>query len=466
MTCLFRTVAAVFLAALWGAPAFAEEFPPLTSVQQFKHIVIIVQENRTPDNLFHGLDQALPGADIANSGLDSFGEDVPLLPIPLANTYDLGHSHENFLRMYDNGRMDGADIVQCEPEPGTSCPAASQYRYVTPSDVRPYFDIAVNYGFANRMFQSNQGPSFPAHQFLLAGTSAPSPDSPDFAAENPKGTKGGSHDAKTGCVAPPQETVALIGPGGQETKHIYPCFEHRTLTDLLDAASVSWRYYTPTEGSIWTAPDAIRHMCVPTGNPPVCRGPDWQGRGGKIVLRPPEILENIKFKALRSVSWVIPSDKYSDHAKYNDGSGPSWVASIVNAVGKSRYWRDTVVLVTWDDWGGWYDHVRPPFDSTYGYYENGFRVPLLVVSPYTRKGYVSNVTHNTGSLLKFVETVFGLPLVPPGTFADSRADDLTDFFDFTQPPRRFVPIAAPKSADFFLHDTRPLAGPDNDGDDD
>jgi phospholipase C len=245
-------------------------------------------------------------------------------------------------------------------------------------------------------------------------------------------------------VAPPKETVALVGPDGQEKEKIYPCFEHRTLTDLIDAKhGLTWRYYTPSVGSIWTAPDAIRHMCVPTGSPLTCNGSDWHGKGSNIMLRPAQILEDIQDGALRSVSWVIPSGKESDHARSNDGSGPSWVASVVNAVGQSKYWQDTAILITWDDWGGWYDHVPPPIDKTYGYYENGFRVPLLVVSPYTPKGYVSNKTHDTGSILKFIETVFGLPLIPPGTYADSRADDLMDFFDFVRPARKFVTIRAP-----------------------
>jgi phospholipase C len=203
-------------------------------------------------------------------------------------------------------------------------------------------------------------------------------------------------------------------------------------------------------------------MCVPTGsNPPQCDGPDWVGQR-KIRLNPADILKDVRAHTLPSVSWVIPTGKESDHAFFNDGSGPSWVASVVNAIGSSEYWQDTAILIVWDDWGGWYDHVAPPIDPTYGYYENGFRVPLLVVSPYTPAGYVSNKTHNFGSILKFVETVFGLPLIPPGTYVDSRADDLTDFFDFTRPSRHFVSIHARFGPDFFLHDTRPVTDPDDD----
>jgi phospholipase C len=104
--------------------------------------------------------------------------------------------------------------------------------------------------------------------------------------------------------------------------------------------------------------------------------------------------------------------------------------------------------------------VPPPIDAKFGYYENGFRVPLLVVSAYTPAGYVSQQTHTFGSILKFIETSLGLPLIPPGTFVDARSDDLSDFFNFTLPPRPFVTVPAPLGPDFFLHDKRPLVGPD------
>jgi phospholipase C len=121
-----------------------------------------------------------------------------------------------------------------------------------------------------------------------------------------------------------------------------------------------------------------------------------------------------------------------------------------------------VVLVTWDDWGGWYDHVKPPIDPIYGYYEGGFRVPLLVVSAYTRKGYVSQKKHDFGSMLRFVETVFDLGLIPPGNFADSRADNLSDFFDFSSPARPFTPIHQPLPESHFRDPKRRMTPPDDD----
>jgi phospholipase C len=308
------------------------------------------------------------------------------------------------------------------------------------------------------MFQSNQGPSFPAHQFLFGGTSQPEAYSPLFAADN---TYYG-----TGCIAPSTAYVDLVDPSGSTNNKMYPCFEHETLADLLDAPPrntahpISWRYYTVGAQSIWTAPDAIGHLCEPAGSPPSCTDPHWTN--GDITFWPPQILSDIQQRALKTVSWVIPTGQDSDHPGGNDGGGPSWVASIVNAIGTSPYWKDTAILIVWDDWGGWYDHVKPPIDPIYGYYERGFRVPFLVVSPFTPKGYISQKTHDFGSILRFVETVFDLGKIPPGNFADAKADDLSDFFDFTKPPRAFTRIAQPIPSSHFRNAARQMTPPDND----
>jgi phospholipase C len=447
------------LAWLLTNPYSSSAARPTTQIIQ--HVVIVAQENRTPDNLFGAFRAQLPGADLATSGVTSTGKVVPLTPIRLGDTYGLDHSHASFVLMYDGGRMDGADLIPCNStKPSGGCPPFPQFRYVKASDVMPYLKIAQLYSFANRMFQTNQGPSFPAHQFLLAGTSQLTPTSARFAAENMLNPKEGA-----GCAAPVDQRVAVIEPDGLERGYVFPCFEHQTLPDLLSRHSppISWRYYAPDaiNLSIWTAPNAIRHICRPShGN---CEGPSWTN--GSIVMRPPRVLSDIADGHLRAVSWVIPDDRYSDHPGVNqNGSGPSWVAAIVNAIGRSPYWESTAVLITWDDWGGWYDHVAPPspIGRPFGYYELGFRVPLLVVSPYTPAGYISPVQHDFGSILHFVEKVFGLGRIPPGNFADARADDLSDFFDFDAAPRPFEPIRAPLPPSSFINDRRPPLPPDDD----
>ena len=421
--------------------------PRTITLGKIQHVVIIFQENRTPDNLFHGL----PHADIANMGVNSFGQTIPLSPIPLANSYDLGHRHSDFVLMYDKGKMDGANkVTGCTPNT-SGCPPNPQFQYVEPSDVAPYFQLAQQYTFGDRMFQTNEGPSFPAHQFILSGTSAPTATSNLFAAENT--------NVGTGCAAPSTAWVWMIDPSGTESSTMYPCFEHPTLTDLLDSAGIAWKYYTPSPGSIWTAPNAIQHICGPVGSQ--CAGPDWVKN---VILQNTQVLTDISSGQLPAVSWVIPTGQASDHAGISDGSGPSWVASIVNAIGTSSYRSNTAIIITWDDWGGWYDHVPPPqvindgtsWGSGYVY---GFRVPLIVVSPYAKAAYISHAQHDFGSILKFIEETYGLPSLG---YADAPADDLSDCFNFSQTPLQFQTIAAPLSAEHFLNDRRPPTDPDDD----
>jgi phospholipase C len=431
-------LAASILVNLGGCGGDASMTTPAPA-SKIQHVVIIFQENRTPDNLFQGL----PNADIAASGVNSQGQTIPLVAMPMAANYDLSHRHSAFVKMYDGGKMDGADLIPitCESNDPPCPPANPQFRYVNPSEVAPYMQLAEQYTFADRMFQTNQGPSFPAHQFIISGTSAPTATSDLFAAENT--AEPGQDQAPAGCNAPPDVYVPLIDPSGDESQTMYPCFEHPTLMDRLDANNLSWRYYAPSGGSIWTAPNAIQHLRS---------GPDWKN----VILDQTQVLTDVSNGSLAAVSWVIPTATSSDHAASTDGSGPSWVASIVNAIGSSPYWANTAILITWDDWGGWYDHVAPTIFNSYQY---GFRVPLIVVSPYAKAGYVSHVQHDFGSILKFIEANWGLPSMG---YADARADDLSDCFDLNQTPLPFQVISAPLSADHFLHDKRPLQGPDDD----
>jgi phospholipase C len=190
-----------------------------------------------------------------------------------------------------------------------------------------------------------------------------------------------------------------------------------------------------------------------------------------VDLKPADVLTDIRSCQLANVSWVIPDGRNSDHAgSPTTTGGPSWVASIVNTIGTddncedgAGYWSDTAIVITWDDWGGWYDHVAPTvLSEPQGSYQYGFRVPLLVVSAYTPKGDVNNVRHDFGSIQRFIEAAFCIPEGSLG-FADERATgDLSGFFNFEQPARQFQVIQAPLDADFFINDTRPPEPPDTD----
>ena len=327
--------------------------------------------------------------------------------------------------------------------------------------MQPYLDLVTAYGWGNYMFQTNQGPSYPAHQFLFGATSAPSAaDDANgiFAAEN-------TASSRAGCAAPITSRVWLINPEGFEFTQIFPCFEHQTVADLLEARAVSWRYYgssgtvgewgDSTANGIWIAPNSIKHICAAAGQK--CTGAMWKSN---VEFNPTAILSDISNCNLQGVSWVTPDSFNSDHAgDVRNIGGPSWVASIYNAVGNSQctnpdgssYWNSTAIIVTWDDWGGWYDHERPWIEaSPQGGYQMGFRVPLIVVSAHTPRGFISNTAEDFGSVIRFIEQNFG---IREGklTFADARATgDLTEFFSPGNPPRRFKPIKAPLSAKDFL----------------
>ena len=434
---------------------------------KFKHEVIILQENRSVDNVFGSDPHFEPGVDIATSGLTSKGETIPLKPIPLETCFDLNHSHLAYKIAFNGGKMDGADKNTTQPAEGCKVPPYPQYRYISNKTglVDPYFQIAKEYGFANRMYQTNQGASYAAHQFFLSGTSAPTTNSKLFVSGNPI-------KEPAGCTATPDNTVTVVDENGDENSNppIYPCFEHPTLPDVLKAAGITWRYYSDSGESIWDAPNSIRHMCEPEENRAGsldCTGEDWVQNN---VIGSHKVLTDIKNCKLAQVTWVTPTNKESDHPRMTDGRGPGWVASVVNAIGNNPacpgtgevFWEDTVIFITWDDWGGWYDHVRPHIydgqPNGWGKgYTYGFRVPLLVVSAYTPAGFVDNAEHDSGSLLHFAETNFappGKPLGPigPGVYADSYADEsLQAYFTLTS-PRPFNPIHVNFYWKFFVLD--------------
>jgi phospholipase C len=478
-----------------------------------KHVVVIFQENRTPDNLFQGLctaNDSVPGCstsvtagkyDIASTYVNSDGQTAPLTPVGLATNFDLDHSHagpdlngtiSGFNFEYKNQGIAGkpAAIVPqvCGANTfGCVVPTFnySQFMYVYNSPVTnsngskggvldPYITLATRYGWANRMFQTNQGPSYPAHQFIFGATSAPTAKDDMlgvFVAENA--------NTNYGCGS--GESVQLIRPNdsaefpfGTETPGdiTAECFDRNAMDYLfnLHNPKITWTYYAEGQTSLWVAPNSLANICMPENG--VCTGPDWVkgGSNGYVDTKPPDVLNDIANCVLPQVSWITPAGQYSDHP-INNGQGPSWISAIVNAIGISTncddetgYWKDTVIFITWDDWGGWYDHVPPVFQSGANQrdYQLGFRVPLVVVSAYSPKiGYISNEQCDFGSILKGIEGIFGLGSLG---FADERAtNDLHEFFDFHLPPTTYKTIPAPLTATFFLDTlTTEVEPPDTD----
>jgi len=409
--------------------------PPPGLTSHIQHVVVIFQENRSFDNLFEGF----PGADTVTSGSDR-GTTVPLAPVLLEQGTDLDHSHIGWWADWDYGAMDGfahpGAIVAQPPLPSPDFP----YAYVPQSETVPYWTLAKNFTLGDRMFQSNTGPSFVAHQYLIAGQAGD-------ADENPVAPKG-QRDNIWGCDSPTGTTVALLGPNGTDLPGVFPCFDYRTFADVMDAHDVSWRYYSVAiahAAYIWSAFDAIQHIRY---------GADWTTN---VITPNTQFFTDIKNGNLAQMTWIMPGFRYSDHA--NPGvtaEGPDWVADIVNAIAASPFWNSTAILISWDDWGGWYDHVKPPFVDDMGL---GFRVPLIVVSPWAKHGYISHQQHEFGSFLRFEEEVFGLPTM--GT-RDYYSDNLADCFDFTQTPPAYVPIPVQYPPSYFETEKPSDRAPDDD----
>jgi phospholipase C len=402
--------------------------PPSSLIQ---HVVVIVQENRTVDNLF----QFLPGANTASYGLNLYNQEVPLKSQGLAGKYDIQHAHQEWLAAYNKGAMNGWNNEICTGP----CPANPAYRYVPQAQVQPYYDMATTYTFGDEMFESNQGPSFPAHQYIVSGTSTNRDGSLWRVVQDTGGNQGG-------CDSPPGTMVKMINAAGREGRPVFPCFNRTSIFTLLDAAAVSWHFYQANSGAgPWNAVDALQ--------------PIWQNTpefSANVTAPSSRVLTDIASGNLASVVFVTPTAADSDHSGDNKGTGPSWVASVVDAIGSSAYWQNTAIIVVWDDWGGWFDHVTP---TIYNSYELGSRVPFIVISPYAKPGYVSHVQYEFGSILKFLEETFNLGSL--GT-TDGRANDLSDCFNFGSPARKFKKIQAKYSSEYFLRQPMTNQVPDDD----
>ncbi len=397
-----------------------------TGAGKIEHIVFIVQENRSFDNIFMGY----PNADTVTKGKDSEGKWIRLRPASLALKYQVDHSTTAMFRACDGKqvmpgtdcRMDGFD-----KETSFGGPEHDQYVFVPRKDSRPYWDMAREGVVADRMFQSQLDESFVAHQYIIAAQAASS-------VNLPFGTWG-CGGGKSNVVFTITKNRMTFGP------QIHPCYDYQTLADELDAAKLSWRFYASKYGArssgggaVWSSFQAVRHIRY---------GPDWKN---DVISPNWKFITDVRNGYLANFTWITPECADSDHSNCGGGYGPSWVAALVNTVGESKFWNSTAIFVTWDDWGGMYDHVPPPFEDYDGL---GFRVPLIVVSPYARRGAVAHRQYETASVLRFAEDLWGLGRLAA---ADARANSpARGCFDFNKKPLPFVKIAAPKPPKFFMH---------------
>jgi phospholipase C len=373
---------------------------------QIQHVVIFVKENRSFDNYFG----AFPGADGATSGAISTGQVIPLMPAPDREAIDLCHSEPCLEKAIDHGKMNKFDIMHSKVENFQS------YTQFSQSGIPNYWAYASTYTLADHMFSSTLGPSFPNHLYTIAAQGAgaigvPVPDGPPKTA----GT--------WGCDAPPNWTVIILSPGGGDITTAYPCFDFPTLGDIIDQAQptnpgLTWKYYSPPEGADgywWNAYDAINHIRY---------GPDWSAN----IVPETQFVSDAKKGRLASVNWVVTPNTVSDHPPFSVCTGENDTVKKINAIMQGPQWGSTAIFLTWDDFGGYYDHVPPPVSSTWGF---GLRVPMIVISPYVKPTNVSSTVYSFESILSFAENVLGLPPLLAG---DTLANNFGDSFDFSQTP--------------------------------
>jgi phospholipase C len=371
--------------------------------------VFLIKENRSFDNLFG----RFPGADGTTVGMDD-GE-----PRPLTRGYDqrlphdLPHDYGAALRDYNDGKMDGFNLT----------PAADQYAYTQltgPKMLPNYWHWAKEFVLGDKFFASVNGPSFPNHLFTIAAQSGGAHDNPNAPRSDDRG------EYKTwGCDAPESEKVEVADTEGV-IHAVPPCFDFKTEGDLLTKRGIPWAYYAappipwdqaPRSGYIWSAYASVRHI---RENPK-----QWS----EHVFPVQQVIDDISNDRLPPVTWITPQFAFSEHPEYNLCHGENWSTRVINAIMQSPMWDSTAIFLTWDDWGGFYDHVPPEQIDKFGL---GIRVPLLTISPYAKQGFIDSKHGEFSSVLRFIEDNWGLPQL---TKRDRQSGNLHEAFDFQQEPR-------------------------------
>ena len=440
-----------------GSTVTTEASPPPVpgvGIHKIRHVVIIMQENRSFDSYFG----TYPGAD-GIPGLAGDPGTLPCIPDPARGACSrpfhdrqdrsLGgpHSYGAALADIAGGQMDGF-VAQQEkgmsgcaqtfnPACGNGGGSPDVMGYHDGSDIPNYWTYAHDFVLQDHMFQSDASWSLPSHLYLLSEWSAycsvkADPQSCRTAPENP----GYPPDfaRRLGYVAPPD-----------------PNYAWTDITYLMHKYGVSWAYYV-FKGSEPDCDSNAAMSCAPVGQSAKTPG-IWNPLPYFTTVQQDDQLGNIKslsgffadVKAgsLPAVSWVVPNGAVSEHPPGLITAGQTYVTGLINAIMQSPEWASTAIFLTWDDWGGFYDHVKPPHVDEQGY---GLRVPGLVISPYARRGFIDHQTLSFDAYVKFIEDDFmagqrldpstdGRPDPRPNVREDASVlGDLTADFDFSQSP--------------------------------
>jgi phospholipase C len=383
-----------------AAPDSSTPAEELATTTPIKHFLVLMQENHSFDNYFG----TYPGADgipedtcmpVDNSRDPSrpATTDACVEPFHIEGEaiLDLGHSGGVHNAQYNNGRMDGF-IKVFNDRRGVGNQAMGHY---DDRDIPYYWNVADNYVLFDRLFTSAAGGSVWNHMFWTTGT-------------------------------PGNPAADLLLPTG---------FDHvPTIFDRLQEAGISWKFYVQnyrpeiTFRTPGTGDDASQIVWVPPLN--YNRFLDDPALSSRIVDMS-EYHRDLADGTLPAVSFMVPAGA-SEHPPGSIQAGERFVRSLLNALMASSSWNSSAFMWTYDDWGGWYDHVAPPVVDQYGY---GFRSPALLVSPYAKKGHVDHTTLDFTSELKFIQNNWG---VAPLGDRDRAANDITTAFDFSAGPREPV----------------------------
>jgi phospholipase C len=397
----------------------AEESP-------IRHVVFIIKENRTFDHYFG----RYPGADGATHGATLDGRRIPLRPAPDVQPHDITHGFSSALFAINGGKMNGFSFIGYGKD-------LSGYVSHRRRSIPHYWGYADRFVLTDRFFTSMYGPTFPEHLYTVAAQANGVVDNQstedrrkkycDDPTERAPRFPRDLTDSEIRHIMQVEETNMAENPESineiaRYWEEIRSCFDIPVLPDLLEEAGISWGYYANPNN--WqNALQAIRHIRF---------GPMWEK-----VQPPGRFLHDVRAGELPAVSWLVPPGRYNEHPR--DGksvcAGENWTVQQVNAIMRSPQWRSTAIVIIWDDFGGFYDHVPPPHYDVMGL---GPRTPGLIISPWTRRGenpdggYIDHTTYEFSSVLAFIEGTFGLPSL---TERDARADPLSGAFDFDVPPR-------------------------------
>ncbi len=364
-------------------------------MSQIQHVVFIIKENRSFDEYFG----TFPGANGATMGQLSTGQLVPLGHTPDMTPADIGHRYFDAHAAENNGLMNGFDTEYGGNIVGENL-ALTQ---MTQADIPNYFAYASNFTLADNTFGAINAPSLPSHLYTIGAQSGGIFGNPQV----------GSN--AWGCDSTANTTVLQMNPEGI-INEVFPCIDFQTLADELDSAGISWAGYGPIQGEsgfLWNTFDAIKHIRY---------GPLWAN-----VVSDTTFITDVQNGTLPAVSWLVTGQD-NEHPPGSTCLGENWTVEQLNALMASPYWSSTAIFLIWDEWGGFYDHVRPPIVDNLGLSP---RVPMIVISPYAKPGYIDSTQYEPSSVLAFIETLFGLP---PLTERDANANNITNSFNFSQTP--------------------------------